>query len=225
MLDLILTPCEGYTTFCSEPAPREFSRKTARAWGFVKYFTGKLCKNGHLRLRRVSDGICGHCGRDKARRRRLKDPEKVRDNYRKWVSQNPERARANWSRWREENPEKVLKSAHEWRLRNPEKVRQTLALHYQENKFYYKELATLRKKRIRRATPIWADLIKIRSVYKKSEEATEVTGIPYEVDHIIPLRGKYVCGLHVENNLQILPASVNRLKSNHFELEDQPEGV
>lgn len=58
-------------------------------------------------------------------------------------------------------------------------------------------------------TPIWADLIKIKEIYKKCP-------INYHVDHIVPLQGELVCGLHVENNLQYLTATQNIEKSNKF---------
>jgi hypothetical protein len=59
--------------------------------------------------------------------------------------------------------------------------------------------------------PKWADRTKIRNIYKEAREKGMT------VDHVIPLRGKLVSGLHVHNNLQILPASVNFSKGNAFE--------
>lgn len=67
--------------------------------------------------------------------------------------------------------------------------------------------------------PMWADKEKINKIYKEAKELTKTTGIIYEVDHIIPLQGKNVCGLHTENNLQIITRSKNRKKSNKFKGE------
>lgn len=61
-------------------------------------------------------------------------------------------------------------------------------------------------------TPAWADLEAIKTFYINCP-------IGYDVDHVIPLRGKLVSGLHVLENLQYLPSSVNRSKSNKFDLE------
>lgn len=63
----------------------------------------------------------------------------------------------------------------------------------------------LRKK----ATPLWANKAAIIEFYKNRPEG-------YEVDHIIPLQGQTVCGLHVENNLQYLTKLENRQKGNRF---------
>lgn len=68
----------------------------------------------------------------------------------------------------------------------------------------------------RKATPKWADMDEIRFVYKLSLMAKIIHKIPYEVDHVIPLISDYVCGLHVYENLQILPKAQNRQKSNTF---------
>lgn len=64
-----------------------------------------------------------------------------------------------------------------------------------------------------KATPKWADLQKIKEIYDNCPNG-------YHVDHIIPLQGKYVCGLHVENNLQYLLASNNISKNNYHESEE-----
>jgi len=57
------------------------------------------------------------------------------------------------------------------------------------------------------ATPKWANLEKIKEKYKNCPKG-------YHVDHYFPLQGKNVCGLHVENNLQYLPANKNISKGN-----------
>lgn len=68
--------------------------------------------------------------------------------------------------------------------------------------------AKRRAARLKR-TPVWADLTAIKEFYKSCPAG-------YEVDHIIPLQGKLVSGLHVLSNLQYLLISDNRSKGNKF---------
>ena len=70
-------------------------------------------------------------------------------------------------------------------------------------------------------TPAWLteqDLKDIESFYTKTQELTEETGIQHHVDHIIPLQGELISGLHVPSNLQIIPAKENLQKGNKFEV-------
>lgn len=69
----------------------------------------------------------------------------------------------------------------------------------------------LQKQDIIKRTPSWADMDKIKDFYLKCPDG-------FHVDHIIPLRGKTVCGLHIHTNLQYLWASDNLIKSNKYEI-------
>jgi hypothetical protein len=87
---------------------------------------------------------------------------------------------------------------------------------------------TLAKKRERRSVheearkervPTWLTEIQkeeINDIYRKAREIEKLTGVKQHVDHIVPLQGEFVSGLHVPWNLQILPASENSRKSNNF---------
>lgn len=65
------------------------------------------------------------------------------------------------------------------------------------------------KRRHELQTPSWVDLNKIKAFYANCP-------VGYHVDHVIPLNGKTVCGLHVETNLQYLSAKENLAKGNRF---------
>lgn len=72
-----------------------------------------------------------------------------------------------------------------------------------------------------KATPNWLTSEQrksIRNAYAQSSFKTAKTGVPHEVDHIVPLRGKLVCGLHVPWNLRVIEAYRNRQKSNIWEV-------
>ena len=79
--------------------------------------------------------------------------------------------------------------------------------HYLENKSYYKNKTNKRRAIKLRAIPKFANLEKIKEIYKNCPKG-------YHVDHIIPLNNPIVCGLHVEWNLQYLSAKDNCSKGN-----------
>lgn len=74
---------------------------------------------------------------------------------------------------------------------------------------------------LKMATPPWASKEKMRAIYLERARLEAETGIPHDVDHIIPIVNRRVCGLHWEGNLRVIPASENRSKSNFFD----PDGL
>ena len=69
-----------------------------------------------------------------------------------------------------------------------------------------------------KATPEWADQDAIKVIYAEAQRLQDLLGIEFHIDHIVPLQGELVCGLHVENNLQVIPATLNLKKSNKFKV-------
>ena len=127
----------------------------------------------------------------------------------------PEKYEASARKDREKRKD-VLAS---WRIDHREESRELRKLHYSLNKAYYLANATRRKASKLQRTPTWLtddDKEQMRLVYAISKRVSEETGTAYHVDHLVPLQGELVSGLHVPWNLQLLTASDNIAKSNSF---------
>lgn len=109
-----------------------------------------------------------------------------------------------------------LNRLREWSERNPERTKQSrkesAKRYLRDKRWAVYATNALRRAAEKSAVMKWGQE-GIRELYKEAVE----TGM--EVDHIIPLRGKTVCGLHVRNNLQLLSASENYSKGNKFNQE------
>lgn len=76
----------------------------------------------------------------------------------------------------------------------------------------------LRRAREDERSPEWRNKAAITEVYREAERITRETGIAHDVDHEIPLHGEMVSGLHVHNNLRLIPKVENIRKSNRYEV-------
>ena len=112
------------------------------------------------------------------------------------------------------NKENILESQRKYKKENPDVIKATVRRYKRNNKGKVNADTRLRQTKKINATPIWVDKNKIKKVYEMAQWLENLTGLKYHVDHIIPLRGKNVCGLHCWNNLQILEASINESKGN-----------
>ena len=188
----------------------------ARTLGLKRYFTGKPCKHGHVAERFVLSSKCTECDKkngplyykanleiNRERRRAYRDAnrEKIREMCRKYRKENLEKELARSRRYYSANREMALKRINAWDRNNP--IKKAVA-------------SAARRARIAQATPSWADQEMISWFYQIAADETQRTGERHEVDHIIPLRGKTVCGLHVEANMQILTKSENSRKKNKY---------
>lgn len=110
--------------------------------------------------------------------------------------------------------DKVLARAKAYRERNRDILREKNKAYAKANPAQVCARARKRQATVRQALPKWADLQAIKQFYVHAAQMTRETGIPHHVDHICPLAGKTVCGLHVAHNLRVVPAEVNLRKSN-----------
>lgn len=190
-------------------------RSSARNSGAIKYFTGKPCSRGHISERYVVNSMCSEC---LSERRRSPEWRAYAKNYS--LSKNGIEARkvhaaskkardranryrdsgktAEWSRRHYKTGGKRL-TINAWTKANRAKTAAWWAL-YNAQKI--------------KATPLWLSgqqkslMLKI---YCQAREAGMT------VDHIVPLRGRFVCGLHVPWNLQHLTGPQNSSKGNRHE--------
>jgi hypothetical protein len=113
--------------------------------------------------------------------------------------------------------EKVLLSNKKFKEDNPDYMREYLRSYYHRNKPLYYRHAVKRRATKLNATPNWLTEEhnnEIQQFYWLAKDLQAITGETYHVDHIVPLKGENVCGLHVPWNLQVLPADINLSKGN-----------
>ena len=169
---------------------------------------------------------------------RKANKEKVLTAARKWRLANPEEAYAAAKRWRLAHPdeahaaarksylanrEEVLARASKRRLSHPDEkraaVRKWQKTHPEESRAASRKWAKAnpgkcsaqecrRKAAKLRAVPKWSETELIKIVYEKASD------MGFEVDHVVPLQSKAVCGLHVWSNLQLLSQPENGKKGN-----------
>lgn len=112
------------------------------------------------------------------------------------------------------NPERIAEIARRSRAKNIEKARERSRARYWKKKPEYIAANSKRKALLLGRRPVWADDVAIKAMYALAALKSAVTGIPHHVDHIYPLRGRLVCGLHVAENLRVITARENLEKGN-----------
>ena len=193
------------------------------------YHKNLSCKLGGYRC-----SYCKKCGINQAKLRQEGNEEHRKIYNKQWREFNPEYDKQYYQNNKEHYRERDIQYYQDNKEYRKEYVRQWK----KNNKEHYKEYAkeygkqyyqknrgkvnawTAKRRAIKLdAMPLWANKEEIGKIYKEARKLTKTTGIKYEVDHIIPLQGKNVCGLHTEKNLQIITGTENRKKSNKYKGE------
>lgn len=185
------------------------NRKEAQETKATHYFTGLPCKHGHIALRKTK-GTCMDCLKieweeTNAKRALLPKSEASKKAGKKYYENNKEVVKL---RALSRSPEDITKYRKTWKKANPELV-----------------LANDKHRRTKhkQATPKWLTQehkTEIKQFYLDAMLVSKVTGVPYAVDHIVPLRGELVSGLHVPWNLAVITREENSKKSNKINLHE-----
>lgn len=181
------------------PTTREEAKRTKAKY----YFTGKPCSRGHIALRKTK-GCCVECMKE----------DWVTDNNRRKERPKSEASKAAGKRYYEKNKDVVKARAAARPKEHQRMYRETYRLNNPEA---HRIKCNVRRRRHREATPTWLTKEQkdnIKQLYIEAQKLSKLTGVRYEVDHIIPLINENVCGLHVPWNLQVIPKLENLKKAN-----------
>ncbi|NBW21394.1 MAG: hypothetical protein EBR82_76895 [Caulobacteraceae bacterium] len=190
-------------------------------------YIGKVCEkhpelNGERHLKSRS---CVACRRERVyeyqRKKREEGNEQFlemrrrhkRESYFRDHEQSKERQKNNVAAYRERHPkflERQNERLKQQRVEDPDRFKQYDKTKYERHYAKIVQRVRLREAALEKQTPTWASRDAIDAIYAEARR-TNMT-----VDHIVPLRGKTVCGLHVENNLQLLSREENSRKGNRF---------
>ena len=185
------------------------TRKEAQHTGAMYYFTGLPCKYGHIAPRKTK-GTCVECLKVEW----IKSNESRTEYFKQYNRREEVKDKKN--EWYEANKEQVMNAA---KIRPIEIKREYQKAWKERNTTWVRADTKARRRKHREATPKWLtkkEKAEIRQLYQIAIIMSKTTGEQYVVDHIVPLRGNDVCGLHVPWNLRVITQEENLKKSNKF---------
>lgn len=148
-----------------------------------------------------------------------RDQENAKRLRKEWYERNKELTKKRAIAWAAANPEKRSKSITKWREENRDKHNAVNREWNKQNKPKKAALESKRRAALLQRTPKWLsedDLWMLEQAYELAALRTSMLGFPWHVDHVIPLQGRRVSGLHVPTNIQVIPATENVRKHNKY---------
>lgn len=160
--------------------------------------------------------ICKECDALYKRGWNAANKEKRRERDKKWRKANKEKVAAQDARRYAKNTARILARCKRYRATHSEETAASAKQWDIDNAAKRVAMAGDRRAKKRNATPKWANKFFIDEIYDLARRRTKATGFKWHVDHIVPLKHPLVQGLHVEFNLQVIPASENSRKKNYY---------
>ena len=118
------------------------------------------------------------------------------------------------NKWSAANREKRREYVRAFRLRHLESEKERVRRYSKDNNAYMNFRNQYRYAMQRMAVPKWNETFIMKEAYLLASLRTKCTGVPWQVDHVVPIQSSLVCGLHVHNNLRVVEACENHSKGN-----------
>lgn len=150
---------------------------------------------------------CKYCLSESKKKAYLKNKGHYNAKSKEWYWKNREKSNLLSKMWRKENKSRMSELCRKYRSTEKGKEARRADNKRRYESGYRKAWNYIRRRGIENATPDWVNRKELIQFFKNRPSG-------YHVDHIVPLRGKNVCGLNVIWNLQYLTASENLRKSN-----------
>lgn len=186
------------------------TRAEAIAAGMKKYFTGKICSNGHLDQRFASTWSCVACQRTSSEKWFAENPERLREITSRWEKNNKQRRKET----RAPHKEKLLQDGRDRYQRTKDQRKITVQIWKDNNPEIVRSIKiNYRAKLLERGSHTGkdiADLFKIQKGKCANKWCRKDVSGGYHVDHVMPLA---LGGSNTKQNLQILCSECN-LKKN-----------
>jgi hypothetical protein len=176
-------------------------------WTCIRCRAGFEAINGSRICDACADRACEICGaKDRTARSDMRwcnscKPAAAVLRASDWYFQNKQRKREYDAKRRSDKRQLYRDASKRWRDANPEKKNAD---------------TSARRQRVRAQMPKWMRPSLMVCFYEKAKRVSECLGIEHHVDHVIPLRGRKVSGLHVPWNLHVIPARLNLEKHNRY---------
>lgn len=194
------------------------SRAEAIALGQRWYFTGVSCPRGHIAKRSVSNRDCRKCADTRRSERDAVDPQRAKARNWRRYHKDSEAGRRKSKENRDKNIEARRAADRERYRKNADRYKAAALKWARKNKGKRAAIIAARRMKQRHATPPWLTDHQKRQIRDLYIAAAGRDG-EWQVDHIVPINGDDICGLHVPWNLQIITGDENRHKGNRYAAE------